>query len=679
VFEGPILVIDRDASSRQALTETLRGAALAHRAVCSCSEVGSQPPPSLILLDLDPPNSCDDVQVLRDCPHVRGVPILALASLDDESEVAKAFASGADDFLRKPFKPIELIARIRGQLRLRAVVDQLARKEKDALLVLELTQALASNLDFRSILFTVVQRIAEVVGVDRASIVLVQEEGDVGYVVAASDDPHQRDVPIDMANYPEIHEVIGSRVPLIVTDASPLPGTETFHALAILPILYEGRALGVLGLRARRAFTFGPHEIALCTTVTNAMAVALRNARVLQSLRDQTTRFSVARIEAERRVQALERYADFFESAADGIIVCDRRGRVLFSNPRARTITGYTEGDFRDGGVGTIVTPEDLPAARLLRDGFARGVFPQGVDLAITKGDGATAILSLNFNPLRREDGLVLCSFREVTEERATAQELLQTKKFLESVIDSSVDAIVSADVAGVIRTFNRAAERLFGWSSVEAVGRDMSTLYPEGVAQEIMAKTRAEGGRIDGLRTTIVDRGLTWIPASVSVALLFEPASSDSERPSSRRGSRPNVRGVGSVAIFTDLRERVRMEQRLQQAQEQLLVQERAAIVAELAGTAAHELNQPLTSVLGYAELLRRRLDPSSPSYAAVEVIVTEAERMAEIVRKIGKITKYETKVYVGQARILDLERSAPPSGILPDDAGSDPSKASS
>jgi signal transduction histidine kinase len=120
----------------------------------------------------------------------------------------------------------------------------------------------------------------------------------------------------------------------------------------------------------------------------------------------------------------------------------------------------------------------------------------------------------------------------------------------------------------------------------------------------------------------------------------------------------------VGSVGIFTDLREKVRMEQRLAQAQEQILAQERQAIVAELAGAAAHELNQPLTSVMGYAELLKRRCERDTAAYSAAEVIFNEAERMAEIVRKIGKITKYETKSYVGRARILDLDRSAPSSG---------------
>ena len=101
-------------------------------------------------------------------------------------------------------------------------------------------------------------------------------------------------------------------------------------------------------------------------------------------------------------------------------------------------------------------------------------------------------------------------------------------------------------------------------------------------------------------------------------------------------------------------------MEQRLQQAQEQILAQERQAIVAELAGAAAHELNQPLTSVLNYATLLRRLLDVGTPASNAADVIESEAERMAEIVRKIGKITKYETKSYVGKQKILDLDRAS-------------------
>jgi len=119
--------------------------------------------------------------------------------------------------------------------------------------------------------------------------------------------------------------------------------------------------------------------------------------------------------------------------------------------------------------------------------------------------------------------------------------------------------------------------------------------------------------------------------------------------------------REVATVGILTDLRERIRMEQRLLDAQQKLQLSEKQALVAELAGAAAHELNQPLTSIMGYAQLIGRQSDKDAKHMRAVNVIMSEAERMAGIVKKIGKITKYETTDYVGGAKMLDLDRAAP------------------
>jgi signal transduction histidine kinase len=74
---------------------------------------------------------------------------------------------------------------------------------------------------------------------------------------------------------------------------------------------------------------------------------------------------------------------------------------------------------------------------------------------------------------------------------------------------------------------------------------------------------------------------------------------------------------------------------------------------------------------VLGYAEIIRRRAKDHLPHNREIEALAQEAERMADIVRKIGKITRYETKTYVGDAKILDLDRSVPaddadPSGTM-------------
>jgi PAS domain S-box-containing protein len=645
---GPVFVVDDDSVSRHVLVQALAGADLPHIAVASGVEALAQldkVQPSLVLLDLvmPPPDGYQVLRLLRARKETRDVPVVVMTGLDADDEIARAFEAGADDFVRKPFKPVELVARIRAQLRLRGLMEKLAQKEKDAQVVLELTQALASNLDFRGILFTVTQRIAEVAKVDRVSIVLVREPGEVGYVVAASDNEQLRDLPIVLTKYPEIQQVLQSGEPLVIADVATHPileivrhdsGSLAFNSLAILPIVYEGRPMGVLFLRARHTFAFGEHELSLCRTVSNAMAIALRNARVLQSLRDQTQEVTVARFEAERRLKTLQRYADFFESAADGIVVIDHEPRLLFSNPKAREITGYTEQELRGEGFKNVLSPADRPQLRSLRIGFGKGKYPQGVDIQVKRKDGAIITLSSNFNSVLREEGAILCSFRDVTAER---------------VIDSSVDGIISADMRGRILLSNHAAERIYGKSAQEMLGGNAADLYPDGGARQIMLMIHAGAGRIEGFRTEIVDGAGERVPVLLSASLIYD-------------GDTP----IGSVGIFTDLREKMRMEKKLAQAQEQILAQERQAIVAELAGAAAHELNQPLTSVMAYAEMLLRKLDPAkdpskdAATRNAAEVIYAQAERMAEIVRKIGKITKYETKSYVGRARILDLDKAA-------------------
>lgn len=668
--DGPILVVDDDAVSRHVLREALTAEGLTCEAMAGGAaalawlEVNR---PAAVLLDLvmPEPDGFAILRYVRARKHLADVPVVVLTGLDADDEIERVFASGADDYVHKPFRPAELVARVRGQLRLREYVEQLNRRERDAHTVLEMTQALASTLDIRDILFTVVKRVADVVRVDRCSIVLIGDHGNVGFVLATSDDEHVRDLPLDLAKYPEIREVLRTGHTLVIRDSSEHPLFEAlrrtepplaFCSLALAPIITEERAMGVLFLRSRRSAAFSDHEMALVHTVANATAIALRNARILQTLRDETQQSTFARVEAERRVQLFQRYADFFESAADGMVVIDREGYVLFGNPRAREILGFSETEFMSLQLSELVVESDrAPSARLLR-GFAEGVYPRGVDLHVMTSRGDPVIISVSFSSVLHEDNAILFTFRDASHERKTAIELKQTKESLERVIDSSVDGIISADRSGTVVLFNRAASRIFGYSPEQVVGKiSVEKLYPAGVARDVMRKIRDPNlsgpGRLEGHRVDMVDARGCPLPVTLSAALIMD-----------------GDQVLGSVGIFTDNREKLRMETRLQEAQEELRARERQAIVAELAGTAAHELNQPLTSVIGYAELLRRSVRGDASLENAVGVIIGEAERMAEIVRKIGKITRYETKSYVGEARILDLEKS---SGDASDDKG--------
>lgn len=636
----------------------------------------------------------------------------------DGANAARFLEAGALDVWRWPLQEAEIPARLRSLLRVASAHATLAEKQRDARSMIELTQTLASSLEFSEILFTVVRRIAETVRVDRVSIVLSPstEDPNVGYVVAASDNQGITNLRIDLEKYPEILEVLRTRAAVTIHDPATHPLLEGIRnevptgmlgAISLLPITWQDEVMGALFLRAppgRGALS--EREASFCRIVANATAVALRNARVMQTLRDQTQQVNFARFEAERRLRGLKRYADLFASAADGLAAIDQNGRVLFANPRAYDIVGASESEL--GGRSVLDLVPRAERGRLAREWrkIRRGEFPRELDIRLRFAstsapstpsekdpsepvqrtlnpkparpsllpassserprtseppgvtlDGSDRIMCASFSALREGEGAVLLSFRDVTEERRMAAELRRTRDFLEGLIQATVDAIIASDLKGNVLLFNRGAERIYGWSADEVIGkRKVTELYPHGGAMEVMRLLRSSAhggeGRLEQIRFEALDRDGNRIPIYLSAAILYDDGTP-----------------VATVGIFTDIREKLRVEERLAHATEKLAISEKQSIVAELAGTTAHELNQPLTSVMGYAELLRRKLPQSSPEHHAVSTIMHEAERMADIVKKIGKITKYETKTYVGGAKILDLDRASSdePTGRTP------------
>ena len=113
---------------------------------------------------------------------------------------------------------------------------------------------------------------------------------------------------------------------------------------------------------------------------------------------------------------------------------------------------------------------------------------------------------------------------------------------------------------------------------------------------------------------------------------------------------------GESPLELFEELEEANRQ---ITEAQEKQVEAERMKTAIEMAGTAAHKLNQPLTSIVCYADLLLRRIPEQNESYRALKAIADESQRMTNILRKMADITRYKTSEYVDGTKILDLEKS--------------------
>ena len=662
--QRPIVVVALVDSRRRArVIELLRGdgwhALEAHDAE-EVVEMGISLAPQVLFVDVDLRVAGEHSlpEVIRQHRPDAALRMVALLGSDAQAErIARALSDGFDDFVIDVDNELQLLTRATANLRAARTLSQLNKQKRDAALLLELTQTLGSSLDMQLILHTVSRLIAEVITLERCSIIQLDPDDDEAIMVAASEDRAVRDLRIRLSNYPEVKRCVESGAPVLIADVTldPMlsPVSERLlergvRTMALFPIVFEEHVTGVLFLRSsQHARVLTEHEIQFGQTVAASCAVAIRNARLFDQFRDQHQHLQSMKQQAEKQTEALRKYQDFFEYAADGISVIDVDGRIHYVNKEGRRLLGRTRDELKSINFQTLLVEDSQRRWSEVVDHVRHGRFQRSFDVFVVVAD-EERIFSLSAGGVGQGTGLLILSFRDVTEMREMEGELRTTKEFLENLIDSSVDAIVASDMNGNIMLFNKGAERMYGYRGEEVIGRmHVSQLYPGIGANEVMRRLREERfggrGRLAPERREILTAIGDVVPVSMSASIIYE----DGEE-------------VATVGMFTDLRDRMAIERQLNEARDQLTKAERGRVAAELAGMAAHELNQPLTSVLGYAEMLKARVPESDARLRRpIDTIFVQAERMAEIVRKIGRITKYETKRYGGTTDMIDLNRA--------------------
>jgi PAS domain S-box-containing protein len=603
--------------------------------------------PAVAIVDLTDPSGPDALASLRHADRTADLAVLGIVG-DAHENALHALRAGSDGFVAVGSLEREFDLRLEAVRKLGVDRADHGRKEQDLAALLELTADYAAAQDVSALLHDVTRRLSEELDIDRCALVLLDASRKTGHIVAASDDRAVTNVEIELARYPEIREAARTCRPVVVDNVTSHPLLDEvkeavtrrgISALAAVPLVVRDKSLGVLLLRASEGTrTFKAREVSFAWTVAHATAIALRNARLLEGLRGQAEK-------AEAKVAALARYEEFFRHVSDGIAILDEHGAIASLNPAGSEILGLRPEKAKGRLFASFATPLSETGMMEMLASARKGEVCRDIDLDVGAADGRLLVLSAGASSVSADT--IILSFRDVSHPRAMERELRKTKEFMEKLIDSSVDAIVAGDLMGRIIVYNKSASRILGYGQAEALESfNVAALYPKGVARQIMRmiRSREHGGpgRLEPTRTEVISKSGERVPVMMTAALIYE-----------------HEKAVATVGILTDLREKTKLEAKLTRAQERLEQAEKQAVVVELAGTAAHELNQPLTSIMGYSELLRRKLTTEDPTLKLVDIIYREAERMAEIVRKIGKITRYETKAYVGGTRIVDLERA--------------------
>ena len=215
---------------------------------------------------------------------------------------------------------------------------------------------------------------------------------------------------------------------------------------------------------------------------------------------------------------------------------------------------------------------------------------------------------------------------------RVTARAMLavsrQRQDHLQSILDTVPEGMIVIDEIGTIRSFSAAAERLFGWTSAEAIGRNVRMLMPD--------PYRAGHDGYLGRYLETGERRIIGI-GRVAVGVRKDGSTFPIEL---AVGEMRTGRKRFFTGFIRDLTEPQAAERRLQDMQSELIHVSRLTSMGEMASALAHELNQPLSAIASYMKGSVRLLDSGAPDLQRVRTALTaageQALRAGEIIRRL-------------------------------------------
>jgi two-component system sensor kinase FixL len=236
----------------------------------------------------------------------------------------------------------------------------------------------------------------------------------------------------------------------------------------------------------------------------------------------------------------------------------------------------------------------------------------------------------------------------------ASAEEALAREAHVKSILDTIPDAMIVIDEKGIVQSFSAAAERLFGYSSADVVGKNVRMLMPSPYRENhdgyIERYLRTGERKIIGVGRIVVGErnDHSTFPLELSVGEV---------RTRNRRFF---------TGFIRDLTERQQTEARLQELQAELVHVSRLTAMGEMASALAHELNQPLSAIANYLRGARRLLEQDSDERAgvlrtAMEKGAEQALRAGQIIRRLRDfVARGESERRVEDVRKLVEEASA-------------------
>ena len=343
--------------------------------------------------------------------------------------------------------------------------------------------------------------------------------------------------------------------------------------------------------------------------------------------------------------------SDLLEALPDAIVAVDRDGTIVQVNSQAQELFGFESAELIGQKVEMLVPESYRRQHHHHRENFSEAPKTRrmGADLDLygRRRDGSEFPVEISLSPVSTENGtFVLSAIRDVSERKKIAEELRRANEELHrrsaqqigeyrsrlaSIVDCSEDAIIGKDLGGTITSWNKGAERIYGYPPEAVVGKHISLLVPSDRADEIheILQKIARGESVEHHESVRVTKDGRHLNVSVSVSPL--------------RDAGGNI--VGASAIARDITAQKRAEDQLHQSQ-------KMEAIGRLAGGVAHDFNNILGIISACSEFLGDRIDPAAEPSLYVENIKKATERGSSLTRQLLAFSRTPAI----QPRVLDL-----------------------